>query len=85
MTNTQQSQRDALAALSKEQLIALLARAQAPRAVTMKVGAKGGVSLYGLGRFPVTLYASQWERLADEIPAVLAFIKANASLVSRKA
>ena len=43
-----------------------------PRGVSMKVSEKGGVSVYGLGRFPVTLYKEQWVRLldmADEIRA----------------
>ncbi len=44
-----------------------------------KVGEKGAVSVYGLNspRFPVTLYAAQWERLAGFIPSVLDFIKQN--------
>lgn len=40
------------------------------KALTMKVGAKGGLSVYNLGRFPVTLYKEQWLKLlalADEI------------------
>ena len=40
------------------------------RAVHMKVSEKGGLSVYGLGRFPVTLYKEQWQKLigmADEI------------------
>jgi hypothetical protein len=42
-----------------------------------KIGEKGAVSVYGLNspRFPVTMYAAQWERLADFIPSVLDFIK----------
>jgi hypothetical protein len=43
---------------------------QRARGVTLKVSEKGGVSVYGLGRFPVTLYKEQWTRLlgmADEI------------------
>ena len=34
--------------------------------ITFKVSTKGGVSVYGLGRFPVTLYATQWGRLLAE-------------------
>ena len=37
----------------------------------------GALILYGLGRFPVTLYASQWDRLIAFIPEVKAFIDAN--------
>ena len=45
------------------------------RATYLKVSEKGGVSVYGLGRFPVTLYKEQWLRLlsmADEIRAFIA-------------
>ncbi len=44
------------------------------RAVYLKVSEKGGLSLYGLGRFPVTLYKEQWDKLlqmADEIRTFL--------------
>lgn len=44
------------------------------RAVYLKVSEKGGLSLYGLGRFPVTLYKEQWDKLigmADEIRVFL--------------
>ena len=43
----------------------------------MKVSEKGGVSVYGLGRFPVTLYKEQWLRLLDQSDEVRAFIAAN--------
>ncbi len=47
----------------------------APRKLSMKVGAKGGISIYGLNaRFPVTLYAEQWPRLLDFGPQILEFI-----------
>ena len=45
--------------------------------VSLKVGAKGGVSLYGLGRFPVTLYKEQWVRLLDMADDIRSFIKEN--------
>jgi hypothetical protein len=48
---------------------------QGRRGVSLKVGEKGGVSVYGLGRFPVTLYKEQWEKLlamADEIKKFIA-------------
>ena len=50
-------------------------KAQAARGISIKVSEKGGVSVYGLGRFPVTLYKEQWTKLlamADEIRAFLA-------------
>lgn len=73
-----------LASLSKDQLIALLQAQSAPRALTMKVSDKGALSIYGLGRFPVTLYRGQWERLLDHAPAIRAFIATNAALLAVK-
>ncbi len=52
--------------------------------LSCKVGAKGGVSVYGLGRFPVTLYGAQWERLLNHRDSILAFIDANADTLSVK-
>lgn len=49
-----------------------------------RVGAKGGVSVYGLGRFPVTLYSSQWKRLIAAIPDVQAFLTDNAGQLKEK-
>jgi hypothetical protein len=54
------------------------------RAISMKVTEKGGLSVYGLGRFPVTLYRGQWERLLAQAPAILEFIQANAGKLSIK-
>lgn len=45
--------------------------------ISLKVSSKGGVSLYGLGRFPVTLYAEQWERVLALAPSIADFIAAN--------
>ncbi len=45
----------------------------------LKVGQKGGVSVYGIGRFPVTLYKEQWEELLAMGPEILAFLVAHAS------
>jgi hypothetical protein len=54
--------------------------------ITLKVSEKGAISVYGMGRFPVTLYAEQWERLLDDeqVKAMKAFIKANAAKLTRK-
>lgn len=43
----------------------------------LKVSEKGGLSLYGLGRFPVTLYKEQWTRLLDYADEIRKFLKAN--------
>lgn len=70
--------------LSKEQLIAMLAQAQQPKRLTCKVSPKGALSVYGLGRFPVTLYAGQWERLFAARDEITAFAKANSALLATK-
>lgn len=71
---------------SREQLLAMVAKlqAQGQRKVTMKVTEKGGASLYGLGRFPVTLYKSQWQRLIGEVEFIKAFIAENDALLTTK-
>ena len=52
-------------------------RAQTTRGVSIKVSEKGGVSIYGLGRFPVTLYKEQWTKLLDMADDIRAFLKAH--------
>jgi hypothetical protein len=52
--------------------------------LTCKVSDKGGVSVYGLGRFPVTLYGQQWERLIAFAPEVSAFLVANKAKLATK-
>lgn len=52
--------------------------------LSFRVSPKGGVSVYGLGRFPVTLYASQWVRLLAAATRLLAFITANKSVLATK-
>ncbi len=42
-----------------------------------RVGEKGGVSVYGLGRFPVTLYYEQWIRLLDAAAGLRGFLEEN--------
>ena len=74
-----------LSTMTREQLEAIVMANQATRKLTLKVSEKGAVSCYGLGRFPVTLYAGQWDRLLSEADQISAFIKANASLLSVKA
>jgi len=44
-----------------------------------KVGEKGGISVYGLGRFPVTLYYEQWIRLLDAAEDLKGFMESNKS------
>ena len=45
------------------------------RGVSMKVSEKGGLSIYGLGRFPVTLYKEQWSTLLDMADEIRAFLR----------
>ena len=52
-------------------------KSQRGRSVGLKVSEKGGVSVYGLGRFPVTLYKEQWAKLLDMADEIRAFIKEN--------
>jgi hypothetical protein len=48
---------------------------RAGRGTSLKVSEKGGVSVYGLGRFPVTLYKEQWAKLLAMADDIKAFIK----------
>ncbi len=52
-------------------------RKAAAQGLSLKVSSKGGVSVYGLGRFPVTLYREQWQRLLSMAEDIGAFIAAN--------
>ena len=54
------------------------------RGMSLKVSEKGGVSLYGLGRFPVTLYKEQWKRLLDMSDEIRRFIEDNDSQLKVK-
>jgi len=54
------------------------------RGVSLKVSEKGGVSVYGLGRFPVTLYKEQWTRLLDMAAEIRAFIAENEGKLKSK-
>lgn len=57
---------------------------EANRGVSFKVSQKGAVSLYGLGRFPVTLYKEQWERLFEAAEDLKAFIQEHAAELKTK-
>jgi hypothetical protein len=49
----------------------------AAKGVSMKVSEKGGLSVYGLGRFPITLYQEQWTKLLDMSEDIRAFIASH--------
>jgi len=57
---------------------------QRGRSVSLKVSEKGGVSVYGLGRFPVTLYKEQWTKLLAMSDEIRAFIKENDAALKTK-
>jgi hypothetical protein len=52
--------------------------------ISMKVSEKGGLSVYGMGRFPVTLYKEQWLKLLDLSDEIRAFIAANEGKMKAK-
>jgi hypothetical protein len=55
------------------------------KGLSLRVSEKGAVSVYGLGRFPVTLYKEQWLRLLDMSDDVRGFIKQNEAQLKSKA
>ncbi|OFZ17902.1 MAG: hypothetical protein A2X94_12740 [Bdellovibrionales bacterium GWB1_55_8] len=63
---------------------ALKRTSTATKGISLKVSEKGGVSVYGLGRFPVTLYKEQWKKLLDSVDDIKAFIQANDSKLKTK-
>jgi hypothetical protein len=75
---------------SKEELLARIAElekqtgARPKGSLEFRVGEKGGVSVYGLGRFPVTLYYEQWTRLLDAAADIRAFLEENKSRLKLK-
>ena len=60
------------------------AQARKPTALEFRVSEKGGISVYGLGRFPVTLYYEQWSRLLDRAEELRTFIEENKSKLKLK-
>jgi len=52
--------------------------------ISMRVSEKGGLSVYGLGRFPVTLYREQWEKLIAMAEEITKFIQDNDALLKKK-
>lgn len=55
-----------------------------PGQLRLKVSEKGALSVYGLGRFPVTLYKEQWRRLLEYAEEMKAFLKENDHLLRGK-
>lgn len=75
-----------LTTMTNEQLVAMIQAMQTSGTgkLTLKISEKGALCVYGLGRWPVTLYSSQWRRLLTEVPAIEAFLKSNASRLTEK-
>ncbi len=75
---------------TKEELLARIAElekqasSKRPGRIDFKVSEKGGVSVYGLGRFPVTLYYEQWIRLLDTADSLRMFLEENKSKLKLK-
>jgi hypothetical protein len=59
-------------------------KTRSAKGVTLKVSEKGGVSVYGLGRFPVTLYKEQWLKLLDMTDDIRTFISVHESELKAK-
>jgi hypothetical protein len=53
-------------------------------ALSLRVSEKGAVSLYGMGRFPVTLYKEQWERVLANASLIEVFIRENEGKLKTK-
>jgi hypothetical protein len=59
-------------------------KSQRGRSASLKVSEKGGVSVYGLGRFPVTLYKEQWAKLLAMADEIREFIREHESELKTK-
>ena len=59
-------------------------KGQGGRGITMKISEKGGLSVYGLGRFPVTLYKEQWQKLLEAADDIRSFLKDNDAQLKTK-
>lgn len=63
---------------------AALKQSKAGRPTMIKVSAKGGLSIYGLGRFPVTLYKEQWTKLLDMADEIRSFMVEHDAELKKK-
>lgn len=82
----------ALEGKSHDELVAMIASQQAiiaqqqraaQRKLTLKVSKKGCIALYGMGRFPVSLYAAQWDKVLGMAEDIRAFAEINRGLLSQ--
>ena len=68
----------------KARLAELESRQQRTSSISFKVSDKGAASVYGLGRFPVTLYYEQWTRLLEKADELSKFLEANKDKLKMK-
>jgi hypothetical protein len=59
-------------------------KTKGPRGLSLRVSEKGGVSLYGIRRFPVTFYADEWEKILGMADEIRRFSQENAAQLKRK-
>ena len=74
MSEMSTNEREELEQLRKEKASR---EAAEKKGISFKVSEKGAVSVYGLGRFPVTLYQEQWTKLLDQADSIRSFIEQN--------
>ena len=74
MSEMSTNEREELEQLRKEKAAR---EAAEKKGISFKVSEKGAVSVYGLGRFPVTLYQEQWNKLLDQADSIRSFIEQN--------
>lgn len=79
-----QEQGDPMAELLRLRAENAALKARKGGGISWKVSEKGGLSVYGLGKWPVTLYREQWERLLAHAPQILEFIADNADELKTK-
>ena len=77
-------QMQAMIAALQAQNATMAAKVAAKETIHFKVSEKKAVSIMGLQRFPVTLYAGQWERIIQNIDALKAFIEAHKAVLAVK-
>ncbi len=86
MTDTQSSDDQMRQELEKLRAENAALKKTSAKGLSMKISEKGALSIYGLGRFPVTLYKEQWKKLLGFKDEIVAFLEANdAQLKSKEA
>ena len=59
-------------------------KASKKKDLSLKVSAKGGVSLYGIRRFPITFYLEEWNKILDMSDEIRAFLKEHEAELKQK-